>query len=199
MYWKKAVESFPKEENLAFWLQNGFYYLENEDKNILLTKDAWFNNRIMDAGQNLIFKVLGKTDSFQSVLNPQKRSSYSFRAVNNDFIQLLHDVKNHWLLSFLFQWPRSDMWWPENHAGRFTPRSLNALYRNLKDTSIGKLPLSILPVQKQAIAIVHAVEILDGKSSFDARFDVPAMRIHLISCLMERDLRPFPKVKQDNA
>ena len=93
MYWNKAVESFPKEENLAFWLQNGFYYLENEDKNILLTKDAWCNNRIMDADQKLIFKVLGKIDSFQLVLNPQKRSSYSFRAVNNEFIQLLHDVK----------------------------------------------------------------------------------------------------------
>ena len=113
MYWNKAVESFPKEENLAFWLQNGFYYLENEDKNILLTKDAWCNNRIMDADQKLIFKVLGKTDSFQSVLNPQKISSNSFRAVNNELIQLLHDVKNHWLLSFLFQWPRSDMRWPE--------------------------------------------------------------------------------------
>ena len=153
----------------------------------------------MDAGQNLIFKVLGKTNRFQSVLNPQKRSSYSFRAVNNEFIQLLHDVKNHWLLSFLFQWPRSDIRWPENHAGRFIPRSLNALYRNLKDTPSGKLPLSFLHVQNQAIAIVHATKIQDGKSPFDARFDVPAMRIHLISCLMERDLRPFPKIKQDNA
>ena len=94
----------------------------------------------------------------------------------------------------------------KNHAGRFTLKSLNALYRNFKDTSSGKLTLSFLPVQKQedgfncgAIAIAYAAEILDGKSPIDARFDVPAMRNHLISCLVERDLRPFSKVKQDNA
>ena len=41
--------------------------------------------------------------------------------------------------------------------------------------------------------------ILDGKSLTDTRFDVPAISNHLISCLVERDLWPFPKVKQDNA
>lgn len=42
-------------------------------------------------------------------------------------------------------------------------------------------------------------EVLDGKSHIDARFDVPAMRNHLISCLVKKYLRPFPKVKQVNA
>ena len=54
------------------WLQNVFYYLKNEHKNILTTKDAWLNDRIMDADQKLIRKVLGKIGSFQSVLNSQK-------------------------------------------------------------------------------------------------------------------------------
>ena len=65
--------------------------------------------------------------------------------------------------------------------------------------STGKLTLSLLPVQKQkdgfncgAFAIAYATEILDGKSPIDARFDVPAVRNHLISCLVEGDL-------QDNA
>ena len=40
VYWKKAAESFAKEENLAFWFQNEFYSLKNEGKNILMTKDA---------------------------------------------------------------------------------------------------------------------------------------------------------------
>ena len=46
--------------------------------------------------------------------------------------------------------------------------------------------------------MAYATEILDGKSPIEARFDVPAMRNHLISCLVERTLRPFPKLKQDN-
>ena len=94
MYWKNVVESFAKEENPAFWLQKEFYYLKNEDKNILKTKDAWLNDRIMDAAQKLICKTSGKIDSFQSVLNSQKRSDYLFRVVNNEHIQLLHDGNN---------------------------------------------------------------------------------------------------------
>ena len=113
MYWKNAVELFAKEENPVFWLQNEFYYLKNEDKNILMTKDAWLHDRIMKAAQKLICKALGKIDSFQSVLNSQKRSHYPFRAVKNEHIQLLHD--------------RCDSL--KYHAGRFMLKSLNALYQ----------------------------------------------------------------------
>ena len=81
-------------------LQNKFYYLKNENKSILMTTDAWLNNRIMDTTQKLICKALGKIGSFQSVLNLQRRWNYPFWAVNNEHIQLLHDGNNHWLLSF---------------------------------------------------------------------------------------------------
>ena len=119
---------------------------------------------------------------------------------------MLHDRNNHWLHSLCssgrVQQPENSL---RNHAGQFILKSLNALYRNFKDTSSGKLTLSFLPVQKQedgfncgAITTAYAAKILDGKSPTDARFDVPAMRNHLISWLMKRDPRPFPKVKQDN-
>ena len=98
VYWQKAVASYAKGEYLALWLENEFYYLKNEGKNILMTKDVWLNNRIMDADQKLNCKGLGKMHIFQSVLNSQKRSNYPFRAVNNEPVQLLHDGNNHWLL-----------------------------------------------------------------------------------------------------
>ena len=55
----------------------------------------------MDADQKLICKVLGKTHSFQSVFNSQKRPNYPFRAANNEHMQLLHDGNNNWLLFFV--------------------------------------------------------------------------------------------------
>ena len=85
-----------------FWLQNEFYYLKLEVKNILTTKDAWRNDRVMEAAQKLIFKALGKIDSYQSVLNSEKKTNYTFRAVNNEHIQLLHDGNNHAMGFFLF-------------------------------------------------------------------------------------------------
>ena len=100
---KSYIESFAKEGNLALWLQNEFYYLQSEYKNILMTIHAWLSYRIKDAAQKIIWKALSKMDSFLSVLYSKKNTHYSnypFRAVNNEHIQLLHDGINHWILSF---------------------------------------------------------------------------------------------------
>ena len=34
------------------WLRNEMYILKKEDQNLLLSKDAWLNDRIMHAAQN---------------------------------------------------------------------------------------------------------------------------------------------------
>lgn len=146
---KNVVESLSKDEDIAFWLQNEFYYLKEEDKNILISKDAWLNDNIMNAPKKLICKALGKIDRFQSVLNSQKKTNYPFRAVSNEHIQLLHEGNQHWLLSFCSCDRVQICDSLKNKAGRYTLGSLNALYRKFKDTSTGKLTMSFLPVQKQ--------------------------------------------------
>ena len=46
----------------GFWLRNENFYLKVEDKNILLSSNAWLNDKIMDASQILICKALGTQD-----------------------------------------------------------------------------------------------------------------------------------------
>ena len=41
------------------WLRNEMYILKKEDQHLLLSKDAWLNDRIMDAAQKLICKEIG--------------------------------------------------------------------------------------------------------------------------------------------
>ena len=93
-----------------------------------MTKDAWLHYRIMDAAQKLICQVLGEIDSFQSVLNSQKRSNNPSRAVSNEHMQLLHDENNQWLLSFCSSGRVQICNSLKNHVGWFTLRILNALY-----------------------------------------------------------------------
>ena len=69
--------------------------------------------------------------------------------------------------------------------------------KNFKNTS--KWHCHFCLFKNNTFAIAYAAEILDGKSAIDTRFDVPAIKNHLILCFVERDLRPFPKVKQDDA
>ena len=125
----------------------------------------------MDAAQKLICKALCKIDSYQSVLNSEKKRNYSLRVVNNEHIQLLHDGNNHLLLSFCSSGRVLICDSLKSNAGRITQSRLNALYQNLKGTTSGKLTLSFLPVQKQEhrfncgpFIIAYAAEILDGKS-----------------------------------
>ena len=55
------------------WLHNRLYILTQTDKDILLSKDEWLNDKLMDAAQMLVCEEIGKTLTFQTVLNCQKR------------------------------------------------------------------------------------------------------------------------------
>ena len=53
-----------KDQSLGFdkddlWLYNYLHSLKNEDKSILISKEAWFSYRVMEAAQKRIGRVLG--------------------------------------------------------------------------------------------------------------------------------------------
>ena len=71
----------------------------------------------------------------------------------------------------------------------------------VKKMIVGTFGLTFLSVQKQPdghncglFAVAFAAEILAGKSPIEAVFDVAQMRDHLIFCLEQGALTPFPKV-----
>ena len=82
-----------------------------------------------------------------------------------------------------------------------TPSSrklIRSLYKNYVSNRGERM--TFLPVQKQPVgyncgsfAIAYA-ELLDGQCPSDAVFDVNEMRKHLITCLENQILTPFPKV-----
>ena len=76
------------------------YILKKENQHLLLSKDAWLNDRIMDAVQKLIRKEFGTDESYQSVLSSEKKTIDPFHPVSQEHVQILHDGANHWFLSF---------------------------------------------------------------------------------------------------
>ena len=116
----------------------------------------------------------------------------------------MHDGNNHWLQSFcsnkevkVCDTLRTSL---RSSLSRITKKCMKSLYRLFVDET-GKLVVSIVPVQKQnggyncgLFAIAFAAAILDGKSPEDEYFDVSKMRHHLIYCLVNETLIPFPKV-----
>ena len=69
------------------WLKNELYELTEADREILESKYGWLNDNPMDIRQQLICKSLGSLETYQSVLNCQKKKSTYF-PVSEDHIQL---------------------------------------------------------------------------------------------------------------
>ena len=75
----------------VFWLRNDLYFLKQKDEQILLSNNAWLNDCIMNAAQKLICKEIGKIDSYQSVLNSERKTENPYQPVSQEHVQLLHD------------------------------------------------------------------------------------------------------------
>ena len=201
-FWKKK-DKLPTESSeiveTRYWIRNDQYFLKEEDHQILLSKNAWLNDRIMDAAQKLICKTLGEEDNYQSVLNNQKKTAIPFQPVYQDHIQLLHDGGAHWFLSFCSSGRVQICDSLKSALNRNSQKSIFSLYKNVVGEN-GKVNPTFLPVQQQpdgfncgVFAIAFAAEILDGQSPIEATFDVAKMRDHLIVCLQQETLQPFPK------
>ena len=182
------------------WLRNEMYILKKEDQYLLLSKDAWLNDRIMDAAQKLICKEIGTDESYQSVLNSEKKTIDPFHPVSQEHVQLLHDGANHWFLSFCSNGRVQVCDSLRSSLTCSSRKSILSLYKHYVADG-GEQIVTLLPVQKQPdghncgpFAIAYAAEILDRRSSSEAVFDVKKMREHLITCLEMQRLTSFPKV-----
>ena len=183
------------------WLRNEMYILKEEDQHLLLSKDAWLNDRIMDATEKLICKEIGTDESYQSVLNSEKKTIDPFHTVSQEHVQLLHDGANHyWFLSFCSNERVQVCDSLRSSLTRSSEKSIRSLYKHYVADG-GEQIVTFLPVQKQPdgqnwgpFAIAYAAEILDRRSPSEAVFDVNKMREHLITSLDMQRLTPFPKV-----
>lgn len=204
IFWRKKLiantiqEPEIIESNQDEWLHNRLYILNQEDKDILLSKDGWLNDRLMDAAQKLICEEIGTT--FQTVLNSQRKDIEPYKPVYEEHVQLLHDGHNHWILSFCSN-GRVQVCDSLNYTlTRSSRKAIQSLYKNYFS---GTVVISFIEVQKQPdsyncglFAIAFAAELLDGKSPSDAVFVVDKMRAHFISCLEQQKLGTFPKVSE---
>ena len=172
------------------WLRNELYILKKEDQHLLLSKDVWLNDRIMDAAQKLIYKEISTDESYQLVLNSEKKTIDPFHPVSQEHVQLLHDEANHWFLSFCSNGRVQVCDSLRSSVTRSSGKSIRSPYKHYVADG-GEQIVTFLPVQKQPdghncgpFAIAYAAEILD----------VNKMREHLITCLEMQRLNPFPKV-----
>ena len=95
---RKFQPNQPSLQVMSLWLNNELYEVTEANMEILKSRDGWLNNNFMDAGKKLISKAVGSLETYQSVLNCQKKSTYF--PVSGDYLQLLRDGSCNWLFAF---------------------------------------------------------------------------------------------------
>ena len=148
IFWKmKSNESSNSQRIPAIWIKNELYELKESDKEILEGSDCWLNDNLMDAGQKLICKALGSLETYQSVLNCQKKRQTYF-PVSGGHIQLLHDGNCHWLLAFSSKGRIQVCDSLRTNLISVSKECLKSLYQPLLKNR--KLEVTFLPVEKQS-------------------------------------------------
>ena len=171
--------------------------LNNDDKQILESKDLSINDKLMNAAQSLLKKQFPEIPGFQDTLLQTK---HQFSVMNGEFIQIINKDNNHWItvsriginqptIIKIYDSMRS-------HDYGIKMKGLFASLIHAKDPSI---LLAIENVQQQQylcncglFAIAFATAESFGHSPKQINFDVPQMRPHLISCLEKGEISPFP-------
>ena len=86
----KSTKNAPKRA----WIENDLYSLSQTDREILLSPTAWLNDNIICAAQ----MILKEQSVLQNGFQPSTRGqTYTFEIETDDFIQILHNGRGHWL------------------------------------------------------------------------------------------------------
>ena len=183
------------------WINSKLFTLSTSDKTII-DSGNWLTDDIIDAGQKILatqFKKRFGKAGFQSVILGR---TFSFNVESEEFVQVLHDGINHWLLvSTVGTTPSSVMVYDSLYAsaGQTTKRQVASIMRVTEPT----LTMNFADVQMQAggsdcgiFALAFATAICCGHSPGKFQFDQQCMRNHLIKCLEDQQFTMFPIKKE---
>ena len=184
--------------NAKRWLNNDLFQLDQSEKAILLTPTAWLTDSIIDASQKLLLQKMPSNTGFQSIT--LGRTLY-FEVQSNEFVQILHNGHGHWLTISTV-----GMTHPEVcvYDSMYPTTSTHVKHQiaSLLATTQNTIRLRHMDVQMQSggydcglFAIAFATALVHGEQPGRFLFDQDKMRHHLLKCLQEGELTPFPVKK----
>ena len=167
--------------------------LSAADLQDISAKQMLSDNMILTA-QKMIKNVCGLQD-------PVLGQNYSFKVVNESFIQVLHDGALHWLTISTFKCAKDEVCVLDSmfhgNIKKHVIRQICSIVNCSKDI----LTVHVLPVQQQingvdcglfALAFAQYIACTSSNPSFVA-FNSYMMRKHLLQNITENHLSDFPK------
>ena len=164
-------------------------------RQILESNTQWLNDKIINAAQRLLKKQYGVPGLQDTVLG----HTCAFDVVGGlEFVQVLHSNGNHWLTVSTVGCSYS------------TVKVYDSLYKKMPKSTIKQvcgllvssepsITLQFAPSDRQLngsdcgiFALAFCTALCEGKDPQGLQFNQKAMRQHLLQCLTQGHLKPFP-------
>ena len=165
-------------------------------RNTVLSSTGWLDDTIINRAQSILreqFRAAG----FQ---NTTLGTRLLFDVLRSEFIQILHNGKNHWLTISTIGLPAS------------TVNVYDSLYQSLSQCTIDQIcavmfstndavHVRFIDVEQQTnnsdcgvYAIAYATSLCSSEDISCIQYCVSKMRSHLVSCLEKGQMSPFPSI-----
>ena len=162
-----------------------------------IINQRFLNDTVIRYFQKLVKNVNG----FEDPLLGQK---LNFKECSEEFIQLLHDGRHHWMtISTLDCQPGKGKYYDSMFKGKLTESEKNQIccITRFKGKNI---KIDVVPVQQQqngfdcgVYAIAFVVSLVNKKDLTSVSFDEKKLRDHLYDCCKQGRLIPFPSAKEN--
>ena len=173
------------------------------DRNILKTKE-WLNETIIDASMSLLKFQFPDMHGLQSCC---RAGDLSFERHSGLFIQIInrtpHGNGSHWItVSNVKALDITNQVTVYDSAFQDLPEDEGMVIASLVDIEGNILHVQLANVQMQRnthdcglFAIANATTLAFGKNPVNQTYDSTKMRSHLIKCLENKEITPFPTTK----
>ena len=166
-----------------------------EYRQILESKTLWLNDNIINAAQRLLKKQYG----IPGLQNTLLGHTCTFDVVGGlEFVQVLHSNNSHWLTISTIGCSYSTVKVYDSLYMKM-PRSTIKQVCSLLASSEPSITLQFEPSDRQLngndcglFALAFCTALCAGKDPQGLRFDQKTMRQHLLKCLTQGHMEPFP-------
>ena len=165
---------------------------------MILSSTGWLDDVIINAAQDLL-KEQFEISGFQ---NTTLGCNLSFDILRSEFVQILHNGKNHWLTTSTVGLPAATVNVYDSFNQSLSQSTVNQVCA-LIFTRNQTIDVRFIDVEPQTnssdcgvYAIAFATSLCFCEDISSIQYCVSKMRTHLVSCLEKRQMAPFPSIQR---
>ena len=162
----------------------------------LISNRCMLNDWLMNNAQNILHDKFPLVEGLEdTVLGPVGM----FSVHTGEFVQILHDGQCHWVAVSNIGCKKGEIDYFDSLFSGTIKHHVKKLIASLAHEDGKALRVRVRSVQQQrngfdcgVFAIAFVTSLLHGEDPTLARYDDSAMRPHLLACLKQKKLTPFP-------